>query len=70
MVSLRAVGAPAGNMIAIHNVVAVSATVDVLGQEDTVLRRSIIQTVYYLIMTGLIGLAGVYLNSVADPLAP
>jgi lactate permease len=68
MVSLQAVGAAAGNMIAIHNVVAVSATVGVLGQEGTVLRRTIIPTIYYLFVTGLIGLAGVYLVGVSDPL--
>jgi lactate permease len=69
MVSLQAVGAAAGNMIAIHNVVAVSATVGVLGQEGAVLRRTIIPTLYYLLAAGLIGLAGVYLVGVSDPLA-
>ncbi len=69
MVSLQAVGAAAGNMIAIHNVVAVSATVGVLGQEGAVLRRTIIPTVYYLIVTGLLGLAGVYLVGITDVLA-
>jgi lactate permease len=69
MVSLQAVGAAAGNMIAIHNVVAVSATVGVLGQEGAVLRRTIIPTIYYLLVTGLIGLVGVYLVGVSDPLA-
>jgi lactate permease len=69
MVSLQAVGAAAGNMIAIHNVVAVSATVGVLGQEGAVLRRTIIPTIYYLVVTGLLGLAGVYLVGISDPLA-
>jgi lactate permease len=68
MVALQATGAAAGNMIAIHNVVAVSATVGVLGQEGAVLRRTIIPTLYYLLATGLIGLAGVYLVGVGDGL--
>ncbi len=60
VVSLQAVGAAAGNMIAIHNVVAASATVGVLGQEGTTLRKTIIPTFYYVVVTGLIGLAASY----------
>ncbi|MFH1964802.1 MAG: L-lactate permease [Acidobacteriota bacterium] len=61
VVALQAVGAAAGNMIAIHNVVAASATVGVLGQEGTILRKTILPTVYYVSVTGLLGLAAVYL---------
>lgn len=61
VVALQAVGAAAGNMIAIHNVVAASATVGILGQEGTILRKTIIPTVYYVSVTGLLGLAAVYL---------
>ena len=56
MVALQAVGAAAGNMIAIHNVVAVLATVGLLGREGSVLRLTIIPTVYYLTFTGILGL--------------
>ena len=56
MVSLQAVGAAAGNMIAIHNVVAASATVGVLGKEGIVLRKTVIPTLYYVLASGLIGL--------------
>ena len=56
VVALQAVGAAAGNMIAIHNVVAASATVGFLGKEGMVLRRTIIPTLYYLIVVGLLGL--------------
>ena len=38
LVALQAVGAAAGNMIAIHNVVAASATVGLLGREGATLR--------------------------------
>jgi lactate permease len=56
VVALQAVGAAAGNMIAIHNVVAASATVGFLGKEGMVLRRTIIPTLYYLTVVGLLGL--------------
>ncbi|MDH2432780.1 L-lactate permease [Pokkaliibacter sp. MBI-7] len=56
MVAMQAVGAAAGNMIAIHNVVAASATVGLLGQEGQTLRRTILPTLYYLIATGLLGM--------------
>ncbi len=56
MVSLQAVGAAAGNMIAIHNIVAASATVGILGQEGLVLRKTILPTLYYVILTGILGM--------------
>lgn len=56
ILALQAVGAAAGNMIAIHNVVAASATVGLLGKEGNVLRKTILPTIYYLIFTGLIGI--------------
>jgi lactate permease len=61
IVALQAVGAAAGNMIARHNVVAASATVGVLGQEGTTLRKTIIPTVYYVTATGILGMAAIYL---------
>jgi lactate permease len=70
IVALQAVGAAAGNMIAIHNVVAVSATVGVLGREGETLRRTILPTLYYVIAVGLLGLTGVYLLGVSDSLMP
>ena len=56
IVALQAVGAAAGNMIAIHNVVAASATVGFLGKEGMVLRKTILPTLYYLIVVGILGL--------------
>jgi lactate permease len=56
IVSLQAVGAAAGNMIAIHNVVAASATVGILGKEGLILRKTIIPTLYYVFVAGLIGI--------------
>lgn len=68
IVSLQAVGAAAGNMIAIHNVVAASATVGLLGQEGQVLRKTILPTLYYLTVVGILGLTAIYLLKIGDPL--
>ncbi|MGS2744686.1 L-lactate permease [Halomonas sp. LS-001] len=68
MVALQAVGAAAGNMIAIHNVVAASATVGLLGREGTTIRKTILPTLYYLVVSGVIALIGFYVISITDPL--
>lgn len=68
VVALQAVGAAAGNMIAIHNVVAASATVGLLGREGTTLRKTIIPTIYYLVVTGIIGLVAIYGLQITDAL--
>jgi len=68
VVAGQAIGAAAGNMIAIHNVVAASATVGLLGREGTTLRRTIWPTLYYVLATGLIALFAVYVLGVSDPL--
>jgi lactate permease len=68
MVATQAVGAAAGNMIAIHNVVAASATVGLLGQEGATLRKTIIPTTYYVLATGIIGMIAVYGFNISDPL--
>lgn len=59
LVALGAVGAAAGNMVAIHNVVAASATVGFLDNEGEVLRLTIIPTLYYVILIGFLGLMAV-----------
>ena len=68
VVALQAVGAAAGNMIAIHNVVAASATVGLLGQEGLTLRRTLLPTIYYLMIVGMMGLIAVHVIGVGDPL--
>jgi len=68
MVALQAVGAAAGNMIAIHNVVAASATVGMLGREGFILRRTILPTLYYVIFAGIIGLIMLYGFGITDDL--
>ena len=44
-------------MIAIHNVVAASATVGLLGQEGATLRKTIIPTFYYVLASGILIIA-------------
>jgi lactate permease len=68
IVALQAVGAAAGNMIAIHNVVAASATVGLLGREGATLRKTILPTVYYLMVIGILGLIAIHVLGVSDPL--
>jgi lactate permease len=68
LIASQAVGAAAGNMIAIHNIVAASATVGLLGREGDVLRMTIIPTIYYLLMAGLIAMISVYVIGIGDPL--
>jgi lactate permease len=68
VVATQAVGAAAGNMVAIHNVVAASATVGLLGREGSTLRKTIWPTLYYVLFTGVIGLIAIYVLGVTDPL--
>jgi len=61
IIALQAVGAAAGNMIAIHNVVAACATVGLLGQEGNVLRKTALPTLYYVVFVGIIGLLAIHI---------
>ena len=68
IVAVQAIGAAAGNMVAIHNVVAAPATVGLLGREGSILRKTVWPTLYYVLFTGLIALFAVYVLGVSDPL--
>lgn len=68
VVALQAVGAAAGNMIAIHNIVAAAATVGLLGREGALLQKTLIPTAYYVLMAGLLGLLGAYVLGLSDPI--
>ncbi|MHA7174565.1 L-lactate permease, partial [Arthrobacter monumenti] len=52
VVAAQAVGGAGGNPIAIHNIVAASATVGLLGREGDLLRKTIIITTYYCLAAG------------------
>jgi len=68
MVAAQSVGAAAGNMIAIHNVVAASATVGLLGREGDTLRITIIPAVYYFLVAGVLTMIAIHVLHISDPL--
>jgi lactate permease len=53
--ALQAVGGAAGNMVAVHNVVAAAATVGLLGREGDLIRKTILPMTYYCLATGGMG---------------
>lgn len=55
IVALQAVGGAAGNMICVHNVVAASAVVGLLGREGLVIRQTFWAFVYYAGLSGAMG---------------
>ena len=67
MVAAQSVGAAAGNMIAIHNIVAASATVGLFGKEGDILRITIIPTIYYVLFAGIITIIFIRFVGVNDP---
>ncbi|MCG6170510.1 L-lactate permease [Anoxybacillus sp. LAT_35] len=56
VVALQAVGGAAGNMICVHNVVAASATVGLVGQEGSLIRKALIPMTYYILAAGMLGM--------------
>ncbi|HEV6953727.1 MAG TPA: L-lactate permease [Promicromonospora sp.] len=60
VVALQAVGGAAGNMVAVHNVVAASATVGLLGREGDLIRRTILPMTYYCLAAGGVGYLWVF----------
>ena len=60
VVALQAVGGAAGNVICVHNVVAASAVVGLVGQEGAVIRKTLIVFCYYALMAGCLGYAIVW----------
>jgi len=57
VVALQAVGGAAGNMICVHNVVAASAVVGLVGREGAVIRRTLLPFCYYALLPGALGYA-------------
>ena len=55
VVALQAIGGAAGNMICVHNVVAASAVVGLLGREGSVIRLTLAPFVYYALLPGSVG---------------
>lgn len=57
VVALQAVGGAAGNIICVHNVVAASAVVGLVGHEGAVIRKTLLPFAYYALMSGALGYA-------------
>jgi lactate permease len=55
VVATQAVGGAGGNPVAVHNVVAASATVGLLGREGDLIRKTVLVSSYYCVAAGSIG---------------
>ncbi|WP_019156067.1 L-lactate permease [Robertmurraya massiliosenegalensis] len=62
VVALQAVGGAAGNMICVHNVVAASAVVGLVGKEGTVIRKTLLPFAYYSLFAGSLGYSIVWFS--------
>lgn len=60
VVALQAVGGAAGNTICVHNVVAASAVVGLVGKEGVIIRKTSLAFLYYASLTGGLGYAIVW----------
>jgi lactate permease len=56
VLGLQAVGGAAGNMITVHNVVAASATVGLVGEEGSLIRLTLLPMIVYLTIAGVLGM--------------
>ena len=56
VLGMQALGGAAGNMITVHNVVAASATVGLVGREGLLISRTILPMTYYVVFAGSLGL--------------
>lgn len=60
VVATQAVGGAGGNPVAIHNIVAASATVGLLGREGDLIRKTVLVTMYYCFAAGAIGFIAIH----------
>lgn len=60
VVAAQAVGGAGGNPVAIHNIVAASATVGLLGREGDLIRKTALVTAYYCLAAGPIAYLWIY----------
>jgi lactate permease len=63
IVALQAIGGAAGNTICVHNVVAASAVVGLIGKEGAVIRKTLCVFAYYALIPGCLGYAIVWTGS-------
>ncbi|MEM8641683.1 MAG: L-lactate permease [Cyanobacteria bacterium P01_G01_bin.54] len=55
VLALQCVGASAGNIICVSNIVAAAATVGLVGREGLLMRRVLLPTLYYVVFAGVLG---------------
>ena len=60
IVSLQNIGGAMGNMICVHNIIAATATVGLVGVEGLLIKRNLIPMTFVGILVGIIGLILVY----------
>jgi lactate permease len=60
ILALQCVGASAGNVICVSNIVAAAATVGLMGREGILIRRLLFPVLYYLLLAGILGLGAIY----------
>lgn len=60
VLALQSVGGAAGNIICVHNVVAASAVVGLIGKEGAVIRKVLAPFAYYALLPGSIGYSVVW----------
>ena len=60
VVALQVVGGAMGNMVCIHNIVAASATVGLVGMEGVIIRRNAVPLLLYGLVVGIAGLIFTY----------
>ncbi|MBT5707188.1 MAG: L-lactate permease, partial [Verrucomicrobia bacterium] len=63
IVALQAVGGAAGNIICVHNVVAASAVVGLVGKEGAIIRKTFPAFIYYALLPGSLGYAIVWYST-------
>lgn len=63
VLGLQCVGASAGNIICVSNIVAAEATVGLIGREGLLIRRLLWPTLYYIILAGILGLLALQFTS-------
>ncbi|MEW6457336.1 MAG: L-lactate permease [Acidobacteriota bacterium] len=62
IVGEQVVGGAVGNMICVHNVVAVCATVGIIGKEGSVIKKNILPAIIYGMLAGIIGTVLIFLS--------
>lgn len=55
VLAAQLIGAAAGNMICVHNIVSVSSVVGLSGQEGNILRKTVVPALFYSLLVGIIG---------------